>query len=113
MTGNVLSWKQALAMGYAPRQYEYLHGSLPVDPFIAVLDFKIWAQKVLAINGYFTLEDGGQKIQLSVYLSAEQTYRIGKDQIDFFRCQTGCRYLLQTKISKTGKLILNDITPVQ
>ncbi len=113
MAGNVLTWKQAHDIGYLPRQYDYLPGQLPQGWFEAVLDFKIWALKVLAINGYFTIAATQEKIQLSVFLSPQQTYRVGSGKIDFYRCPTGCEYRLLTTISKTGKPLLADIAQVQ
>lgn len=109
MTGPVLSWKQAHKFGYAPRQYSHLPGTFPDDWLLAILDFKVWAGKVLAIDGYFTLADTGRKIILSVYLAAGQTYRIGSSAIDFYRCPIGCQYHLKVNLNRKGKPVLMDI----
>ncbi|WP_276484775.1 hypothetical protein [Paraflavitalea pollutisoli] len=112
MTPSVLTWKQAKEKGYLPRQYDYLPGQLPGGWLVAVLDFKMWADKVLAINGYFTLTVTGKQIQLSVYLSATGSYRVGRGTVDFFRCPVGCSYRLLTGLTARGKLALKDITEI-
>lgn len=49
MECNVLSWNVALEKGYEPRLYPYATEYVPLGEYEAVLDFKIWAKKAMAI----------------------------------------------------------------
>jgi len=112
MGGNVLSWKQALEKGFMPLAYDYRLEQVPKEWLDATLDFKIWAKKVLAINGYFSVQETGIRIQLSIYLSKEQTYRVGSSLVDFYRCPLGRTYRIHIGVNGKGNLLLLDIIPV-
>ncbi|MEJ0103727.1 MAG: hypothetical protein WDO19_14745 [Bacteroidota bacterium] len=89
MAGNVLSWPSALRMGYEPWLYSYMAGDIPTGEFKAVLDFKIWAKKVMGINCYFTQAGTGKKFPLTVYPSATtKAYKAGSNRINFYDCPT-------------------------
>jgi hypothetical protein len=55
MECNVLSWNVALEKGYEPRIYPYATEDVPLGEYEAVLNFKIWAKKAMAISCYFTI----------------------------------------------------------
>lgn len=109
MSGKVYTWNEALRVGHDPRQYGYLPGIIPPAPCIARLDFKWWAQKVIGINGCFTLEDGGKKIQVTVYPSTRHGYRIGKELIDLHSCPEAVLYLISVEADKKGRWVLRNI----
>lgn len=111
-SGNVFSWDQALRKGHQPRLYGYEPGDVPIGAVEAILDFKIWAQKVMGINGYFTDLHSGRKFQITVYLTREKTYRTGNSLINFYSCADQTVYQLLIERSKTGKVMLKDLVPV-
>ena len=93
MHGNVLSWNVALTQGFEPRLYSYI--DIPLGEYAAILDFKIWAKKIMGINCYFTHSVTGQKFQLTVYCRHRSgTYEIDGCRIDFANCPTEKLYRL-------------------
>jgi len=97
MAGNVVSWGTAIRKGYTPGLYTYEGDQVPMGAFAAVLDFKIWAKKVLGINCYFTAIGSGQKFQLTVYCQRETgLYRIRGGQLDFTQCPVKGTYSIRT-----------------
>jgi hypothetical protein len=99
MAGNVLSWARALRMGYEPRLYHYQPGDVPTSEVEAVLDFKVWAKKVMGINCYFTQVSTNKKFQLTVYLNKEKgNYRLTNGEVDFSQCPCGALYKLRVAV---------------
>lgn len=106
MENNVLSWHKALAQGYQPGLYDFQEVS--VGRYLARLDFKIWAKKVMAINCYFTQTDTGRKIQLTVYCNESGHYRLGSCAIDFLQTETGRVYQITVLAFQKRKTLLVD-----
>ena len=67
MERNVLSFRAALDKGYEPRLYSYDPARIPVGEMDAVLDFKTWSKRIIAINACFTKRDTGEKFVVTVY----------------------------------------------
>ncbi|TXJ24906.1 MAG: hypothetical protein E6Q24_15270 [Chitinophagaceae bacterium] len=108
MAGNVLSWARALQMGYEPRLYHYQPGDVPMSEVDAVLDFKVWAKKVMGINCYFTQASTGKKFQLTVYLNkGKGNYRLTNGEVDFSQCPCGVLYRLRIGIIQ-DRVLFND-----
>lgn len=103
MENNVLSWTKALNMGFNPSAYPYQTSAIPIGEFTAVLDFKIWAKKVIAIACYFTLPDANVRFQVTIYHRTGIGYKIAKEGVDFTTCKTGKAYRITTAIRHTGK----------
>ncbi|MFY0256465.1 hypothetical protein ACDQ55_21225 [Chitinophaga sp. 30R24] len=100
MKNNVMAWETAITKGYQPKEYRFEAAYVPVGLVIARLDFKIWAKKVMGINGYFSQNDG-KKFLLTVLLNPRlKNYQINKDQIDFSFCQIDCIYELRIGLRK-------------
>ncbi len=78
MESSVLSWNVALEKGYEQRLNPYATDHVPLGEYEAILDFKIWAKKVIAICCYFTQKVTGIRFQLTVY-------RRQKDELYRFR----------------------------
>jgi hypothetical protein len=103
MASNVLAWKDALAKGLNPGLYAYQ--DVPLGEYDAILDFKIWAKKVMAISCYFTQADTGKKIQLTVYCSEAGIYKPGGD-VNFATCDIGKAYRIHVAANQKKKIVL-------
>lgn len=101
MAGNVQSWQQAIKAGHEPMLYYYTAWAAPAGELLAVLDFKIWAKKVMAINCYFTEVQTERRFQLTVYCRYGR-YRI--NDIDFTSCPVGRVYRIRAGIDTKGRL---------
>lgn len=97
MTLNVLPWKEALRRGHEPRLYSYATGDIPLGNVRAVLDFKIWAQKVMGIGCYFSEVSTGRKFVLTVYCNRSGVYKVGGSPLDFSSCPTNATYQLMIR----------------
>ncbi|MGN6420250.1 MAG: hypothetical protein ACTHMC_22270 [Pseudobacter sp.] len=110
---KVYTWQEAISAGCDPLQYSYLPGIIPASTLIARLDFKIWSNKVIGIDGYFTLILPMQKFQLTVHPTARYGYRTGEGLIDFHACCTHQMYLLELKQVSSGRWNLKNICCVE
>ncbi|MEJ7737029.1 MAG: hypothetical protein WKF97_06345 [Chitinophagaceae bacterium] len=107
MESNVLSWSVAVLMGFEPRNYPYLNKCVPLGEYEAVLDFKIWAKKVMGISCYFTQKNTGVKFQLTVYRRRrDELYMMDESDIDFKFCAVNAVYVINIALSDKGKTIL-------
>ncbi len=107
---NVLAWNEALRKGYSPRLYVYTPGRVPTGEFEAVLDYKIWAKKVMAINCYFSQLATGYKFQLTVYFNlSSKGYYINSGDVDFSSCAIGKVYYLIVWLDIKGQPFLKHI----
>ena len=101
---NILSWGKAIANGWHPNHYYYATEHIPVGTYEAILDFKIWAKKVMAINCYFTVKLTRQKIQLTVYCQETGRYQLPGGAIDFTTCPTQTVYLIEVHADQKKKI---------
>ncbi len=109
MESNVLSWHIALEKGYEPKLFPYETDHVPLGEYEAVLDFKIWAKKVMAICCYFTLKDSGIKFQLTVYRrQKDEQYMIDDSSIDFKVCAVNATYLINVILNGKQKAVLKN-----
>lgn len=100
MENNVLSWGKALEMGLRPKDYPFEMKLIPTGIVVARLDFKIWAKKVMGINGFFS-QEGGLKFQITVFLNKQfRNYQLNRETIDFAFCSLNCRYELKIGMRK-------------
>jgi hypothetical protein len=96
MERNVLSFRAAMVKGYQPRLYSYDPARIPLGDMEAVLNFKTWSKRILAINAYFTKEDSGDQFVVTVYChSTTGRYALPGSTVDFGRCPLGCLYRVQ------------------
>ena len=105
MARNVLSWNVALRNGFQPRLYPYTFGAVPLGEYDAILDFKVWAKKIMAIGCYFTQASTDKKFQLTVYCSGTGIYRIKDCPIDFTECPIGRLYRVRVVTDQKKKII--------
>lgn len=106
MAGNVLSWGVALDKGYTPWLYVYAPKEVPMGEFDAILDFKIWAKKVMGISCYFTQMGTGRKFQLTVYLDLRtRLYRIQGCEVDFVQSPIGHCYQVKVSLHSKGRTV--------
>jgi hypothetical protein len=105
MEKNVLTWNQALRMGYQPGLYPFIATLVPTGKFEAVLDFKVWARKTMAVCCYFTQTETGIKFQLTVYRrKSDEKYMLDGSEIDFSTADIGCNYIVWVGINGMGKI---------
>ena len=101
MESNVLSWLIALERGYEPRFYPYATPHVSLGTYEAVLDFKIWARKAMAICCYFMQRETGVKFQLTVYQRTDdKSYRLEEGDVDFRVCPVNNVYII--KVIRNG-----------
>ncbi len=102
METNVLSWHVALERGCEPRLYPYATAHVPLGTYEAVLDFKIWAKKAMAICCYFTQKATGIQFQLTVYRrQKDKLYRLEEGNVDFRVCPVNSVYIIT--VTRNGK----------
>lgn len=110
MNEKVLSFKTALQEGFRYSEYSFEVSKIPFGTFDAILDYKIWAKRVLAINAYFTKVMTGDKFVLTVYCDRETgTYFIKNSLIDFSGCSTGIIYKIVVAKTRRNTPVLSSI----
>jgi len=107
MATNVLSWGVALDKGFEPSEYPYTIDKVPLGEYEAILDFKIWAKKVMGICCYFTQVVSGKKFQLTVYCKGRTgAYKIIEGcGIDFTSCPIGTAYKIKVGANEKKKIV--------
>jgi len=109
MERSVLSWNVALEKGYEPRLYPYATDHVPLGEYEAILDFKIWAKKAIAICCYFTQKDTGIRFQLTVYRrQKDELYRLDEGDIDFKVCPVNTVYFISVNMNGKQKSALKN-----
>lgn len=93
MENNVLSWGNALKQGYQPGLYPYSPDEVPIGEVRAVLDFKVWAKKIMAISCYFTEVESGRHFKVTAYCT-RKGFVLNDGGIDFSTCPTNRIYHL-------------------
>jgi hypothetical protein len=122
MERNILSFRMAISKGYEPRLYTYDPARIPLGEMEASLDFKTWSKRILAINGYFTKTDTGDKFVVTVYCHNKTgRYTVTGSAVDFGQCPINCIYSIQvvrkwgdgksrvslTKVEQKGLITVN------
>ena len=107
---NPLSWNQAKEAGYTPVEYSFRAADIPEGSYQATLDFKIWAEKVTGISCYFTKQDTGEKMLLTVYRDRiSREYVLG--DTDFRDSPTKALYNIEVKHNSKGNAKLVKAIP--
>lgn len=96
---NPLSYNPAVQSGLEPQDYSYR--DIPVGTYKAILDFKIWSNKVSGVDCFFTTEDSGEKILLTVYRDRTTREYTLKD-LDFRECPVKTTYEIEVKLNSKG-----------
>lgn len=108
MEHNVWLFKTAIRNGYSPRLYSYDPMQVPLGEFIAVLDFKTWSKRIIAINCYFTKMNTDEKFVVTVYCNNQTgKYKIPGSTIDFSNCPMSIAYRITICKNDKGKIILS------
>jgi hypothetical protein len=107
MERNVWSFKTAIRKGYEPGLYVYDPKQIPLGEFEAVLDFKTWSKRIIAINCYFTKMDTKERFVVTVY-GNNQTgrYEVPGSVINFSTCAVNATYRISVSKNK-GRIILS------
>ena len=99
MGNSVLSFRVAISKGYEPRLYTYDPAQIPFGEMDAMLDFKTWSKRIIAINCYFTKIDTGEKFVVTVYCHNKTgRYILPASTVDFGQCPVKCRYSIEVAI---------------
>lgn len=108
METTVLEFFTALEVGYEPKDYSYAREEIPLGNYHAKLDFMLWSKSGLTINCFFSLQDSGKKITLSVYKksSRQGRYMAGDTEVRFLPFCTELK--LTVEQNEIGKPILTD-----
>jgi len=114
MESNVLSWNVALDRGYKPELYPYATESVPLGEYRAVLDFKIWAKKAMAVSCYFTQKDSNVRFQLAVYRrQIDKEYKLDNDNIDFKVSPIDAIYLISVALNNKQKAAFKNAAIIE
>lgn len=108
MENNVLTWLQALRKGYEPSLYFYDVGQVPLGEYEAVLDFKIWAKKVMAVNCYFTRCDTSSKMQLTVFCQSRGVYVLKDCPVNFATCATELCFRVKVTANEKKRIVFES-----
>ncbi len=104
---NVVSWAGALRNDFSPGMYTISSNEIPLGKTTAILDCKIWAKKIMAINCYFTTVCHDKKFQLTVYCNLiNGTYKIPGSAINFATCPIKHEYHINIKWDVNRRVML-------
>lgn len=107
MDRNVYSFNAAISKGYEPKLYSYQADKIPMGSFQAILDFKVWSKRIIAINCYFTKLHSGEKFIITVYCANKTgKYEIDNSAVDFLTCATARNYLIEIVKNEKQKIRL-------
>lgn len=107
MERNAWSFRIAIGKGYAPRLYSYDPQQIPLGEFDAMLDFKTWSKRIIAINCYFTKTDPKEKFVVTVYCSNQTgRYEVSGSLINFSDCAISSVYRIGVSKNDKGRIIL-------
>jgi len=107
MASRVFAWKDALANGLSPGLYSY--SDVPLGEYDAILDFKIWAKKLMAINCYFTQVVTGKKILLTVFCNEGGLYKVGGSAINFATCDIERVYKINVMANQNKRIVFAHV----
>lgn len=108
MERNVWSFKTAIHKGYQPRLYGYDPLQIPLGEFDAMLDFKTWSKRIIAINCYFTKTDTKEKFVVTVYCNNQSgKYEVPGSRINFSDCAINTIYRISVCKTKKERIILS------
>jgi hypothetical protein len=104
MQNSVLSFRVAISKGYEPRLYTYDPAKIPMGEMDAVLDFKTWSKRIIAINCYFTKMGTGDKFVVTVYCHNKTgRYTLPGSTVDFGQCAVNCIYRVQVAMKESNE----------
>lgn len=96
MERNVMSWGVAIAKGHEARLYTYDSMQIPIGEFAAVLDFKIWSKRIIAINCYFTKTDSDERFVVTVNCNNQSgRFQLPGCDVNFADCAAGIHYRIE------------------
>ena len=108
MGRNVWSFGVAIGKGYEPRLYSYDPQQIPLGEFDAILDFKTWSKRIIAINCYFTKTVTREKFVVTVYGNTQTgRYEVLGSLINFPECATNAVYRISVSKNERGRIILS------
>jgi hypothetical protein len=78
---------------------------IPLGEMDAVLDFKTWSKRIIAINCYFTKRNTGEKFVVTVYChNTTGRYTLPGSAVDFGQCPVSWTYRINVAtIERKGK----------
>jgi hypothetical protein len=107
MEHNVWSFKVAVRKGFSLRLYSYDPMQVPLGEFEAVLDFKTWSKRIIAINCYFTKSGTEEKFVVTVYCNyLTGKYAIQGSTVDFSDCATNAIFRISVCKNDKEKIVL-------
>ena len=107
MERNVHSFKVSIKKGNSPCLYTYDPNQIPLGEFDAVLDFKTWSKRIIAINCYFTKTDKGNKFVVTVYCNYKTgKYTVTDSVVDFSNCCLNKTYRVAIEKNYRGNIVL-------
>jgi hypothetical protein len=100
---NVLSFRAALVKGHQPSQYSYDAARIPLGDIDALLDFKTWSRRIIAINAYFTNRDTCDQFVVTVYCHNKTgRYTVAGSVVDFGQCTVGGLYRVRVALKEAN-----------
>ncbi len=112
MQRNVTTFGIAIRNGNQPALYTYDVAKIPLGEFEAVLDFKTWSKRIIAINCYFTKVNTLEKFVVTVYHNDRAgNYSVQGCAVDMSECSTAASYCIAIAKNNKGKIILAKIAP--
>ena len=107
MDRNVHSFRVIIKKGYSPCLYTYDVAKIPLGEFEAILDFKTWSKRIIAINCYFTKSDTQEKFVVTVYCNyGTGKYVLASSSVDFSVCPPGENYMVEIGRNPKGNIVL-------
>lgn len=114
MERNVSSFKTAIRKGYEPRLYTYDSSQLPLGEFDAILDFKTWSKRIIAINCYFTKIATKEKFVVTVYCNNHTgRYDITGSDVNFADCAVNASYHICIQKNNKDKVFISSVQLIQ
>lgn len=114
MEHTVWSFKTAIRKGYEPRLYTYNPQQIPLGEFDAVLDFKTWSKRIIAINCYFTKIATKEKFVVTIYCNNHTgKYNITGSDVNFADCAVNASYHICIQKNNKGRIFISSAKLIQ
>lgn len=114
MERNVSSFKTAIRKGYEPLLYTYDTSQISLGEFDAILDFKTWSKRIIAINCYFTKIATKEKFVVTVYCNNHTgRYDITGSDVNFADCAVNASYHICIQKNNKDKVFISSVQLIQ
>ena len=112
MESKVMGWGDITGTGIDLSGYAWQTDKVPVGQYEAVLDYKVWSNKITGINCYFRIVETGELIKLTLFRLKDGNYKLEDGDLDFKDCPTGVNYRIKTALNGKGNICFKECSQI-